>query len=176
VTKELAMANAATAAKQYIENSARADFYDLAEELGVYLEFAENSFIFVTDTEGSIIINTPLPANYLKKDYISESLMREVLDSLRHYRFHTLDGLFAAGHQIFPQYLNNGDDILRRFILLFAVDDEQPVRQRGYKNYYYNMPVDPCSHNGNNLFNDGKSNLARARDEQSREKLRYRQV
>jgi len=108
VTKELAMASAATAAKQYIENSARDNLSDLAGELSVYLEFAENSFIFITDTDGKIILNTPLlPANYLRKDYISESLMREVLDSLRHYRFHTLDGLFASGHQIFPQYLNN---------------------------------------------------------------------
>ena len=106
-TQQTSMANAATAARQYIENSVHDDFPSLADELTAYLAFAENAFIFITDTDGRIILNTRLPENYLRQDYVSPSLMREIIGSFRDFRFHTLDGLFAVEHQIFPQPLTD---------------------------------------------------------------------
>lgn len=108
-TQQISMANAANAARQYIEDSAHYDLPSLSGNLAVYLEFAEDSFIFITDNAGQIILTAPapLPENYLNRDYVSESLMREVSRSFMHYRFDTLDGLFSAGHQVFTQPLTD---------------------------------------------------------------------
>jgi signal transduction histidine kinase len=109
-TQLLSMAHAATAAKQYIENSTQENLSSLAGELTAYLEFIESSFIFLTDIDGKIILTAGLPANYLQNDYVSENMMLEVLSAFKYQRFHTLDGLFASGHQVFPQALNDKDD------------------------------------------------------------------
>jgi signal transduction histidine kinase len=112
-TQHLSMVNAAKAAKQYIENNVLDDFTDeenltnLSRELAAYVELAEYSFIFITDTDGKIILSTPLPANYLKKESVSENLIHEILAFQKTDRFQTLDGLFATGHLVFTQNLND---------------------------------------------------------------------
>ena len=114
-TQQISMANASAAARQYIESthSNITEIYTyaalLADELAIYLPFAENAFIFITDIDGHIILTTPLPENYLLREYVSQSIMLETLEHFWYYRFDTLDGLFAMGHQVFPQPLINHD-------------------------------------------------------------------
>ena len=112
-TQQISMENASAAARQYIESthSDIAELYTyaelLADELAIYLPFAENAFIFITDIDGQIILTTFLPEGYLLREYVSPNMMHEILEYFWYYRFNTLDGLFAVGHQIFPQPLIN---------------------------------------------------------------------
>ena len=117
--KQLSMATAAKVAEQYIETKfnsstlypfdnfiARARNY-LPDELAAYAELAEDSFILVADLKGTIMLTTPLNADYIKKEYIPKEIIDRALAVQEvNPRLQTLDGVFSERHFIFTQLLS----------------------------------------------------------------------
>ena len=117
--KESAMAVAADIAKRNIETSfagsgfaAFGEFTESAEsnlrrELSAYSELAEDSFILVSDLDGSILVAAPLPPDYLEKNNISGEIISGVLNHNRIDRFQTLNGVFDERHLITERLLES---------------------------------------------------------------------
>ncbi|MCL2774403.1 MAG: HAMP domain-containing histidine kinase [Oscillospiraceae bacterium] len=119
--EQMSMATAASFAKQSIEknfNNSNIDKFDdfiidvrdsLPNELVGYANLVENSLILITDLNGTIVLAAPPAANYMKKEYISQQLMSQLLQNQEIQRFQTLDGVFYSKHLIFTQTLNSKD-------------------------------------------------------------------
>ena len=115
--KKISMARAANIAKQSVESSfnnsgynsfadfAESEKKDISQSLTSYSDLTEDSLILITDLDGNILATTPLPPNYLVKDYLTSATMNAILNQNEIGWFQTLDGIFYTPHYIFPQIL-----------------------------------------------------------------------
>ena len=115
--KKLSMATAANIARQSVEsgfnNSDFGSFTEyvkssrsnISKSLIAYSNLTEDSLILITDLDGNILVTTPLPPNYLVKNYLTAATMNAILNQNEVGWFQTLDGIFYTPHYIFSQPL-----------------------------------------------------------------------
>ena len=126
--KDKSMSYIATVAGNYIKrvygNSHSDDFADfvsfygsdVAEDLYDFSNLAENSFIFLTDHDGNIIISShPIYSEAYEtpftREHIDEKTMLSVReDKISHYN--QLGGLFTEPHLIYPTMINHNEDFI----------------------------------------------------------------
>lgn len=116
--KQMSIANTASVARQHIDIkvSDKEKFADLitgiseslAAELRELTKFTEDAFIFITDSDGRILIST-IPSNYFEKSNVSAHIINSIKEGRSISGYQTLDDVFTTKHLIYPEILPSGN-------------------------------------------------------------------
>lgn len=113
ISKQESIVNVSIIVKRYIEDIfwksslSKFEFFvrdekeTLPQSLMEMTKLADDSFIFITDTEGNILMSTPNSSRFLK-DHVSADIIKYIKENKDISKFQTLGDLFESRHLVYP--------------------------------------------------------------------------